>query len=151
MTDVSVIKFDYSGKEVYRYDGKLRSSANGEFVVEAPFGMQRDTIHGIQMKLGDLFVETYYADRWYNIYEVHDVDDDRIKFWYCNVAFPAQLKDGQLSFRDLALDLFVYPDGRQEVLDEEEFEAMKLRSDERQHALDGLAQLKQVFTQRFAK
>jgi hypothetical protein len=151
MNDVSVVKYDYSGKEVYRYSGKLRSNAGGEFIVEAPFGMQRDTIHGIQMKLGDLFVETYYADRWYNIYQVHDVDDGNIKFWYCNVAFPAKLENGELSFRDLALDLFVYADGRQEVLDEDEFEELKLPAPERQHALEGLAQLQQVFRRRFGK
>jgi protein associated with RNAse G/E len=151
MTEVSVVKYDYDGKEVYRYQGKLRSGANGEFVVEAPFAMQRETIHGIQMKMGDLFVETYYANRWYNIYEVHDVDDGSIKFWYCNVAFPAQLKDGELSFRDLALDLFVYPDGRQEVLDEDEFEAMILPPEERKQALEGLAQLQEVFKQRFGR
>lgn len=151
MPEIKVIKYAFDGSESYSYHGELRSHNGAQIVVAAPFGMQRNTIHGIPMKLGDLFIETYYTDRWYNTYEVHDVDDGSIKFWYCNVAYPAKVKDGLLTFRDLALDLFVYPDGKQEVLDEDEFAALVLTDEERAKAIEGLGQLQALFRERFGK
>jgi predicted RNA-binding protein associated with RNAse of E/G family len=146
-----VVKQNHRGEEMLRYGGELRTHIGGEIVIEARFAMQRPTIHGIAMKMGDLFIESYYADRWYNIYEARDVDTDAIKFWYCNVSYPAELKGELLYFRDLALDLFVYPDGRQEVLDEDEFAALDLSPEDRAGALEGLRQLQVHFERRFAK
>jgi predicted RNA-binding protein associated with RNAse of E/G family len=37
---------------------------------------------------------------------------------------PAQFSEGQVSYMDLALDLLVFPDGRQLILDEDEFAAL---------------------------
>jgi len=74
---------------------------------------------------GDRFLETYYAKYWYNIYEIRDKEDGNLKGWYCNVAYPAEISEELIAFSDLALDLVVYPDGRQVVLDEEEFQALK--------------------------
>ena len=151
MTKITVVKQNHRGEEVMRYDGELREHKGGEIVIEARFAMQRPTIHGIAMKMDDLFIESYYKDRWYNIYEARDVDSNEIKFWYCNVSYPAELKDNNLYFRDLALDLFVYPDGKQEVLDEDEFAALDLPPEDRAGALKGLRRLQEHFERRFPK
>jgi hypothetical protein len=45
----------------------------------------------------------------------------------------------------LALDLLVFPDGRQIVLDEDEFNALPLSEAERQSALAALAELQALF------
>jgi len=51
-------------------------------------------------------VETYYTDRRYYIFEIHDRDDDQLKGWYCNVSRLAVLDaDDRLLYMDLALDL----------------------------------------------
>ena len=34
---------------------------------------------GIVMRFGDRFVETFYSDRWYSIFEFRDKDDDQLK------------------------------------------------------------------------
>ena len=99
------------------------------------------------LRQGDRFVETFYTDRWYNIFEIHDLEDDRIKGWYCNVGCPAVREaDDRLSYVDLALDLWVAPDGLQTVLDEAEFIALQLDGETRRAAKAGLEGLKKVFS-----
>jgi protein associated with RNAse G/E len=101
----------------------------------------------ILLKHGDLFIELFYVDRWYNIFEIHDRDDNTLKGWYCNVSQPAVFEtDERISFVDLALDLWVAPDGKQTVLDEDEFIALSLDNKLKDKALDALEQLKSIFT-----
>ena len=57
-----------------------------------------------------------------------------IKGWYCNITRPARFGPGRVTAEDLALDVFVYPDGRTLVLDEEEFADMKLPASGRREA-----------------
>ena len=86
----------------------------------------------------DRFLERYYDDRWYNIYEARDKDDDRLKGWYCNVTRPARFEGNTIFYTDLALDLLAYPDGRFLVLDEDEFKALDLDPETQRQALAGL-------------
>jgi protein associated with RNAse G/E len=71
-------------------------------------------------------VETFYSDRWYNIFEIYDRDDNKFKGWYCNICKPAIIEDDLVSYVDLALDLWVSENGTQTVLDEDELEALNL-------------------------
>jgi hypothetical protein len=93
-------------------------------------------------------VERYYTDRWYNIFAVHDRDDDTLKAWYCNVTRPAEITPdretpiSRIAYVDLALDLLVFPDGRYLVLDEDEFANLPIDDLTRQKALDALDELK---------
>ena len=103
----------------------------------------------IALNKGDRFLETYYDDRWFNIFEIRDKQDDSLKGWYCNVAAPAIIRPGEITFRDFALDLLVYPDGRQLVLDEDEFAELDCAPDERRQALEGLVQLQEQFRRKF--
>jgi predicted RNA-binding protein associated with RNAse of E/G family len=93
------------------------------------------------LKRGDRFVETYYTDRWYNIFEIHDRDDLHMKGYYCNISRPARFMDGRIEYVDLFLDLWVSPDGAQVVLDEDEFLAAQLDDATRRSALRSLAEL----------
>ncbi len=95
--------------------------------------------------MGDRFIEYYYTDRWYNIFVVYGHDDGKIKGWYCNIGKPAVIEDGTVSYVDLALDLWGSADGKQTVLDEDEFEEMGLNEELRASALKGLQELKQLF------
>jgi protein associated with RNAse G/E len=98
------------------------------------------------LRRGDRFLETFYTDRWYNIFEIHDRDDDRLKGWYCNIGFPAVIEaDDRISYIDLALDLWVTPDGRQSVLDEDEFSALAIDVETRSKALAVLDDLRERF------
>ena len=98
----------------------------------------------ITFETGDRFTEWYFADRWYNIFQIAS-PDGTLKGWYCNVAEPAEISPGAIRCRDLLLDLWVSPTGTMFVLDEDEFAAeAALTADLRQHALGGLAELQRL-------
>ena len=58
---------------------------------------------------------------------------------------PAEIRGDVLSYVDLALDLLVFPDGRQLVLDEDEFNNLDLNPTDKAQALAALAELQQQF------
>lgn len=149
MSDFTVIKQNHLGEEVFRWNARLLERGDAHVILEARFGLSGHFMGDIALEPGDRFVESYFADRWYNIYEVHALADDRLKCWYCNIAYPARVEPNGLSFRDLALDLLVYPDGRQLLLDEEEFNALDLAPDLRAKALQSLADLQKRFADQF--
>jgi protein associated with RNAse G/E len=114
--------------------------------IEATFNRPDTPFHGILLKQGDRFVETYDSTQWYNIFEMYDRDDGARKGWYCNVTRPAVFADGLITYVDLALDLLVYPDGRQLVLDEDEFAALNLEPAEQDRARQALMELQDRFS-----
>ena len=147
LTPITVIKRDATGAETFRYPGVILRQEPGRVVLEARFNRPDLPFMGTVFRQGDRFVETFYTERWYNILEIHDLEDDRIKGWYCNVGRPAVLEaDDRLSYVDLVLDLWVAPDGSQTVLDEDEFVNLQLDDETRRMARAGLDGLKQVFS-----
>jgi predicted RNA-binding protein associated with RNAse of E/G family len=145
---IIIIKRNLAGEETWRYPGRLLIREGTRLVLEARFNRPDLPFMGIVLKAGDRFVETYYTDRWYNIYEIHDRDDDGLKGWYCNISRPAVLEaEDQLSYVDLALDLWIAPDGTQTVLDEEEFAVLDLEAESRAQARQALEDLQARFAQ----
>jgi protein associated with RNAse G/E len=142
---LKVQKKNPAGEVTYEYEGTLLSRSEHSVVLEALFDRADLPFMDVVFRTGDRFVEYYYTDRWYNIFAVHDRDDGRVKGWYCNIGKPAVFEDGVVSYVDLALDLWVATDGRQTVLDEDEFEALNLDEESRNGALNGLEELKQLF------
>lgn len=142
---LEVIKLDAEGREAWRYAGQVLRRWPDAVLLEAYFNRDDLDFHGIVFARDDRFVELYYTDRWYNIYELHDRVDGHLKGWYCNVTRPAEFSDGRVTYVDLALDLLVYPDGRQLVLDEDEFSALKLDDQTIAQARAALEELKGIF------
>ncbi len=142
---IKVQKKNPAGKVVYEYEGELLSRDETSIKLEALFDRVDMPLGDVVLKTGDRFVEYYYTDRWYNIFVIHDRADGRVKGWYCNIGKPAVIEDGVVSYVDLALDLWVSTDGRQTVLDEDEFAKLDLSEELRTSALNGLAELKQLF------
>lgn len=145
LPSITVIKREPSGKETWRYDGRVLQQSDSTLVLEAFFDREDMDLHGMPLCKGDRFVETYYTNRWYNVFAIHSREDGRLRGWYCNVCRPAVIASGQIAFDDLALDLLVFPDGRQVVLDEEEFEALPLDPETRRTARQALAELQDEF------
>lgn len=136
-----VIKRDHLGREVFRYDGHILARGPGWIQIEAWFAREMASIGPAVFQRGDRFIEWFYADRWYNIFEVRDRIDDHVKGWYCNLTRPAVLAQDSIAADDLALDLWIGPDGAQVVLDADEFAALALNGEERaavQQALEDL-------------
>jgi len=142
---ITVVKRNPEGEATWQYQGSLLRREPNAVVLEARFNRPDMPFMGIALKENDRFIETFYTDRWYNIFEIYDRDDGQMKGWYCNVGRPAVLEGGTISYVDLALDLWVSPDGRQTVLDEEEFGGLALDARTRAKALAALEELKAHF------
>ncbi len=138
---VIVHKLNPKGEETWSYPGEELRRTEHALLIAASFNRDDIPFHEITLKRGDRFVEAYFFDRWYNIDEIYDRDDGHLKAWYCNVTTPAKLAGVDISYIDLALDLLVYPDGRQQVLDEDEFEAESLDEETRRRARSALQAL----------
>jgi len=142
---IKVQKKNPKGEITYQYEGILLSRDENSITLEALFDREDMPFMDIVLKKGDRFVEHYYTDRWYNIFEVYDRDNGELKGWYCNVGEPAIIEDILVSYVDLALDLWVSASGKQTVLDEDEFEKLDLNEELSAGALSGLNELKRLF------
>ncbi len=145
---ITVIKNDHTGREVWRYTGRVLARGVTWVQLEAFFNRpdRRTPYHTFRQ--GDRFVEWFYSDRWYNMFEMHDVDDDHLTGWYCNITRPALLRPDTVTADDLALDVFVAPDGAITVLDEDEFAALPLDDATRARARRALADLQRRIVSR---
>jgi predicted RNA-binding protein associated with RNAse of E/G family len=141
---ITVIKNDHAGQEVWRYAGRVVARGATWVKLEARFNRadMRTAYHTFRQ--GDRFAEWYYSDRWYSIFEMHDVDDDHLTGWYCNLARPAVLTSDVILTDDLALDMFVGPDGAITVLDEDEFAALPIDDATRAQVWRALDELKRL-------
>lgn len=145
MREVTVIKQNIHGQETWRYPAQVIRDLPGAVLLEAYFNIEHADVGGLVMNRGDRFVEAYYTGRWYNIFEVYDREDTLLKGWYCNISFPAVITPDTVSWADLALDLLVFPDGRQQVMDEDEFAALPLTPEVRAQAQTALQDLQALF------
>jgi protein associated with RNAse G/E len=142
---IKVQKKNPAGEVTYEYEGVLLSRDENSVTLEALFDRADMPFMDVVFRTGDRFVEYYYTDRWYNIFATYDRDSEKIKGWYCNIGQPAVIEDGIVSYVDLALDLWVSADGKQTILDEDEFEGLRLNEELKTGALNGLDELKDLF------
>ena len=145
MSTITIIKQDYLGQETLRYPGQLIERLPHEIRIEAYFDRDEIIVEGIILNRGDRFIESYYDNRWYNIFEIHDRVDDHIKGWYCNICYPTIINEEFITYRDLALDLLVFPDGNQVILDEDEFSSLPLPPKEQIAVRQALVELQGLF------
>lgn len=151
MEKFTVIKQDYRGIETWRYEGILIARSLNKILIEAFFDREDTPVDGVILQRGDRFIETYFSDRWYNIFEIHVQSSGKIKLLYCNISYPAVITENSIAYRDLALDLLVFPDGEQKVLDEDEFEALPISRKVKFSARQALLELKEKFSDGNAK
>jgi predicted RNA-binding protein associated with RNAse of E/G family len=143
---ITVIKRNPAGEAVWQYNGTLLRNEPPVIMLEARFNAADASFMGEVIRTGDRFIETYYSDRWYNILEIHDRENDRLKGWYCNIGKPVVMEsETVISYVDLALDLWVAVDGTQTVLDEKEFAALNLDAETKSKARAALAELQDYF------
>jgi len=109
------------GSERFAWDGvALRADQSG-IVVHAEFGLPQVELGCTTFRRGDVFVEFYSWHRWYTVAQVFEADGT-FKGWYCDVCMPPRWDaPGELSYVDLALDLWQGADGTIVLLDEQEF------------------------------
>lgn len=122
---IHVRKLRPDGTQAFAWEGTVLRCDDQEIVLRASFNLPLVELGFATFKRGDVFVEFYGWQRWYNVFQV-DQPDGALKGWYCNVGMPPTLDAarGELCYVDLALDVWVNPDGTHLVLDEDEFEAL---------------------------
>lgn len=145
-----VHKCDSAGREVARYEGTVVAHDEHGLALLAPWTHGTCSVGLFSFADGDTFLETYYFHRWWNVFEVR-APAGRLRGWYCNIARPARLVGRDLYWEDLALDVIIAPAGQVQVVDRDEFEALRL--DEREpeahaEALKALAEVQALAGQR---
>ncbi len=147
MSAITVIKRDAAGRETWRYGGEILEQGENFVRLEARFNRSEDyPLQETVLRFNDRFVETFFTDRWYNVFEIHDREDDHIKGWYCNVGRPAVWDAvDTISYIDLALDLWVSAAGRMEFLDWDEYRRLRLDSATRAQVRAALYELTAIF------
>lgn len=137
-----VFKQNHLGEPVFSWEGELIDETPTCRMVRAYFsGAEAVHVDQVTFRKGDLMLERYYSDRWYNLFEVHDGLTDQVKCWYINLCYPAQFSPESVTWQDLALDLIVYPDGEYRLLDEDEFEALEIAPDIRFHCMQTVQEI----------
>jgi protein associated with RNAse G/E len=121
---VHVRKLRPDGSQAYAWDGEVLRCDQAGIVLRAYFNVDFRDLGYTTFRRGDEFIEFYYWDRWFNVFQV-SAADGTLKGWYANVGLPAELTDGgELIYVDLELDVWTDPNGEFTVLDQEEFDAL---------------------------
>jgi len=141
MEQVTVRKLDDAGREVISYPGEVLERGDNTIVLRTSWNREPMDLGFVVLEPGDGWIETFYSDRWYNVFEIRAAGG-RLKGWYCNVTRPARITANEVAAEDLALDLWVGANGATETLDEEEFAALPLSAEERRGARQALEELK---------
>jgi predicted RNA-binding protein associated with RNAse of E/G family len=142
---MKVLKKNLAEQVKWQYEGEVIQRGGNFVTLEAYFNRDDLPFQGIVLKRNDRFVETFYTDKWFNIFEIHDRDDKQLKGWYCNIAKPAVIEADTVAYVDLALDLWVTADGKQTILDEDELEELHLDDALKQKVYAGLRELQAYF------
>jgi uncharacterized protein len=146
MKTVIIKKLNPEGRELWQYSASLISRDKTTIHLEAPFNGRELELMGVTIKTGDIFKETFFTDRWYNIFAIHDRGDGSFKGWYCNIGMPVvEEEEGVFSYVDLALDLWVDREGEQTILDEDEFNKLNIEPGMRAQALSAFKELLEFF------
>lgn len=142
---MKILKKNLADEVTWQYDSKVLRRDENSITVEAFFNRDDMPFQEIVLKRDDRFVETFFTDRWFNIFEIYDRDDGALKGWYCNITKPAVIEIDSVSYVDLALDLWVSANGRRTVLDEDELDELGLDDLTKQKVYESLQELEQYF------
>ncbi|MBP7687536.1 MAG: DUF402 domain-containing protein [Thermoflexales bacterium] len=141
MSPITIRKLNLNHELMWSYAGHVLERTPTAIRLEARFNRPTTDYGYAVFEENDRFVEYFFADRWYNIFEVHSVQDDHLKGWYCNIVLPALFSADEIAQVDLALDVWINPNGTHRILDQNEFDALPLDATTRQEATSALREL----------
>lgn len=118
------LKFDRSIRRSWTGELVRQEGALLELVGEFEFEVDHPNL-GI-IRPGTVSYEYYWLDRWYNVFRFHEPDGS-VRNYYCNINMPPTLEKNVLEYVDLDIDLLVWKDWSQEILDLDEFEQNAVR------------------------
>lgn len=94
-------------------------------------------VHGVDLPAGTVSLGHFWADRYYNVYHWLDRNNRTVGFYF-NVADQTRIETDPpcIRWRDLVIDVLATPEGRLDVLDEDELPA-ELEPDVAAHVAAG--------------
>ncbi|WP_298814425.1 DUF402 domain-containing protein [Chloroflexus sp.] len=124
MIEVRLLK---PGKgQIVRYPATVLTRDGHSVTVQAIWQLGRVDLGLFSIEPGDVMIETFYDNRWYNIFRVQR-PDGVTRGWYCNLARPARIDNQVIETEDLEIDLIVSADReRITITDCEEYAARGL-------------------------
>lgn len=147
---ITVVKQNPLGEVKIRYMGEIVERLSHGVIISARWQHAAKDLGYTRFEPGDQFIEYYYTDRWFNIFDISTSGGTR-KGWYCNIAEPASIYNDHIEQIDLLLDVWVNPEGNPLLLDEDEFEAdTTLSEEQRNGARQGLHDLLELIAARKA-
>jgi len=139
---ITISKLGHDRRVIFSWQGLVVEQDEQQLLVHAHWERSEPLFLGYTVfEPGDLFVETYFTQRWFSIWEIRSQRNHRTKGWYCNICRPIELDGDQLRFEDMELDLFVFPDGRFVLLDEEDLLRADLSPADVEQARAGLREV----------
>lgn len=143
-----ISKLDARGEPIFAYPARLIQEQNGTRLVEGCLTSRVFPLAGCNSAGSDHALEWYSEQDWYNLLQVYEQDSPRVKAWYCNICMPANFLSDEIRWRDLALDLLVYPDGSMELLDQDEFAELRLDQRTRARCWQALGEVIRLFNEK---
>jgi predicted RNA-binding protein associated with RNAse of E/G family len=144
---ITVRKLDYSGRQITTYSGDVLQRTDDAVALRTTWTRPSLDLGYVVLETGSLWTEWFFVGQWYNIFEIC-ANDGRFLGWYCNITRPPRITAKEVAAEDLALDLWVAADGTMQVLDEDEFAELPISPQEREAALDALARLQGMVSQK---
>ena len=150
MAIITVNKLNALGEIKIQYQGEIIERRAESIIIQAYWEHPLKDLGYTCFEPGDRFIEYYYTNRWFNIFDISNASNVR-KGWYCNIAEPAAFYDDQIKQKDLLLDVWVDPFGTPLLLDEDEFTMDTTLDDDQRHgARQGLHDLLKMIANEIA-
>jgi protein associated with RNAse G/E len=145
--DLKVQKINPDGSIKIEYTGTLRES-NDEFIsIDTGWSREELDLGYVIFKSDDIWIETFYLKKNFNIFRI-GTQDGNLKGFYSNVTYPPIIEDDLIKWRDLAVDIWIRPDGSYLILDEDEFEEMGPTPVERRIVKDAVEEVLRMLKER---
>src|SRR5437588_6356289 len=145
---INVVRQNQLWEAKFLDHGEIVERTSHKLIIQAFWARATKNLGYTSFEPGDRFIEYYYTNRWFNIFDIASTDGER-KGWYCNIAEPAVIFDNHIEPVDLLLDVWVTPKGETLILDEDEFASdTTLSEGQRKGARQGLRDLLEMIAAR---
>lgn len=140
---IKVQKLLPDGSVKIEYTGTIRESNEEYISIDTGWSREPLDLGYVLFEPDDRWIETFYRSRWYNVFRIAGKDGD-LKGFYINITKPPMIGEGIIQWLDLAIDIWVRPDGSFLVLDMDEFKELDLSEEDRVTALGALEEAKEM-------
>ncbi len=147
MDVIRVKKVLTDGSIKIEYSGILKEKDEEKISIDTGWSREPLDLGYTLFEPDDKWVETFFLHRWYNVFRIAS-KEGTLKGFYINITKPPVVEGNLIKWEDLALDIWVRPDGSYLILDEDEFEDLDIDDEIRKKALQALEEAKDLVERR---